>query len=118
MPSVVILLTIGCQLGALVPDFPLLLATWIWKWLSKTSWPMVYDVEACQGVSLKLKMHPPDEHPLAAPPFCALAYVHSVAPPLALGLKMSLTAEHGVDMLVERTGPAFTVPKAPALSRI
>src|SRR5271166_5470472 len=101
------------QNGAAGPDVPPVPTNSRWKLLSRISWPTVYTVAGSHGVSLKLKMHPPAEQAVEAPPFCALANIHSVAPPVVLGLNTSVTGEHGVEALVERTGPVVTVPSTP-----
>jgi hypothetical protein len=59
-------------------------------------------------VSLKLNTHPPAAHVEAAPPFSALANIHSV-PPATFGFATSVTGEHSV-LLVDRTGPAVPKP--------
>jgi hypothetical protein len=51
-------------------------------------------VEACHGVSMKFSMHPFVAHTVGWPLFSTLKNKRSVAPPLTLGFKMSVTGEH------------------------
>jgi hypothetical protein len=102
------------QNGALLPDVPAVPTNSVWKLLSRISCPTVYEVEGNQGVSLKLKMHPPEAHAEETPPVSALANIHSVAPPVAFGFKTSVTGEQGVPAVVERTGPGLTFPRTPS----
>jgi hypothetical protein len=57
---------------------------------------------------------PPDAQAFPKPLACALAKIHSFAPPAAFGFEISLTGEHPV-VALDNAGPVTTVPNAPAV---